>query len=132
MFCHFEKSKNQLFTSILQNTSFEKLFSRKLLVYAACLLERLRIINLKSTTTKRSYDYSNVIHPFHAYVSIFSMLSTISKYCRILNSTGINTARKVSKYGVFSGPYFPVFGPEKTPYLDTFHEVKWVHLHYVA
>ena len=40
------------------------------------------------------------------------------------------TARKVSKYGVFSGPYFPVFrlntekyGPEKTPYLDTFDAV---------
>ena len=40
------------------------------------------------------------------------------------------TAGKVSKYGVFSGPYFPVFGlntgkhgPEKTPYLDTFHAV---------
>ena len=37
------------------------------------------------------------------------------------------TVWKVSKYGVFSGPYFPVFslntrnyGPEKTPYLDTF------------
>ena len=37
---------------------------------------------------------------------------------------------KVSKYGVFSGPYFPVFSPntgkyrpEKTPYLDTFHTV---------
>ena len=34
----------------------------------------------------------------------------------------------MSKYGVFSGPYFPVFGlntgkygPEKTPYLDTFY-----------
>ena len=34
------------------------------------------------------------------------------------------------KYGVFSGPYFPVFGlntgkdgPEKTLYLDTFHAV---------
>ena len=34
------------------------------------------------------------------------------------------------KYGVFSGPYFPAFGlntgkygPEKTPYLDTFHTV---------
>ena len=34
------------------------------------------------------------------------------------------------KYGVFSGLYFPVFrpnigkyGPEKTPYLDTFHAV---------
>ena len=38
------------------------------------------------------------------------------------------SARKVSKYGIFSGPYFPVFspntakyGPEKTPNLDTFH-----------
>ena len=36
----------------------------------------------------------------------------------------------MSKYGVFSCPYFPVFstntgkyGPEKTPYLDTFHTV---------
>ena len=47
------------------------------------------------------------------------------------------TAWKVSKYGVSSGPYFLVFGqntdvfilntekygPEKTPYLDTFHAV---------
>ena len=38
---------------------------------------------------------------------------------------------KVSKYGVFSGLYFPVFGlntgkygPGKTPYLDTFHAVR--------
>ena len=54
--------------------------------------------------------------------------------------SSFNTAWKVSKYGVFSGPYFPTFrlnterygvfspkagkyGPEKTPYLDTFHEV---------
>ena len=36
----------------------------------------------------------------------------------------------MSKYGVFSGPHFPVFGlnigkygPEKIPYLDTFHTV---------
>ena len=54
-----------------------------------------------------------------------------------------HTAWKVSKDGVISGPYFPVFGlnmeryevssvfnpnagkygPEITPYLDTFHEV---------
>ena len=39
-----------------------------------------------------------------------------------------HTARKVSKYGVFPGPHFLAFGlnigkygPEKTPYLDTFH-----------
>ena len=31
------------------------------------------------------------------------------------------TAWKVSKRRVFSGPYFPVFGPEKTTYLDNFH-----------
>ena len=37
------------------------------------------------------------------------------------------TASKVSKYGVFSGLYFPVlglnagkYGAEKPPYLDTF------------
>ena len=37
----------------------------------------------------------------------------------------------MSKYGVISGPYFPIFGlntgkygPEITPYLDTFHAVK--------
>ena len=45
-----------------------------------------------------------------------------------------STARKVSKYGVISGPYFPVFslnagkyGPEITPYLDTFHAVKIIY-----
>ena len=58
------------------------------------------------------------------------------------------TAWKVSKYGVFSGPYFPAFslnteryfvfsfsvfslnavkyGPEKTSYLDTFHAVYFI------
>ena len=41
-----------------------------------------------------------------------------------------NRPVKLSRYGVFSGPYFPVFspntekyGPEKTSYLDTFHAV---------
>ena len=29
----------------------------------------------------------------------------------------------VRKYGVISGPFFPVFGPEMTPNLDTFHAV---------
>ena len=42
-----------------------------------------------------------------------------------------NTAREGSKYGAFSGPYFPVFvlntgkyRPEKTPYLDAFYAMK--------
>ena len=40
------------------------------------------------------------------------------------------TAWKVCKYGVISGPYFSIFGlntgkygPEITPYLETFHAV---------
>ena len=43
----------------------------------------------------------------------------------------MNTARRVSTYGVISGPYFPVFspntgkyGPEITSYLDKFHAVE--------
>ena len=37
---------------------------------------------------------------------------------------------KVFKDEVISGPYFPVFGPEITPYLDTFHavEVFWSNI----
>ena len=34
----------------------------------------------------------------------------------------------MSKYGVFSGPYFSVSGPEKTTYLGTFHAVKVIYL----
>ena len=44
---------------------------------------------------------------------------------------------KVSKCGVISGPYFPVFspntgkyGPEKTPYLVTFHSVNFYSVRY--
>ena len=58
------------------------------------------------------------------------------------------TAWKVSKYGIFSGPYFPgkfstntgKYGPEKTPYLDIFcamylevfpRMMKWEHAFFV-
>ena len=44
------------------------------------------------------------------------------------------TVWKVSKYGVISGQYFPVFssnarsnGPEITSYLDNFHAVSVTH-----
>ena len=39
------------------------------------------------------------------------------------------TVGSVSKYRAFSGAYFPTFGPEKTPYLDTFHTVYTTFLH---
>ena len=41
----------------------------------------------------------------------------------------------MAKYGVFSGPYFPIFSPntgkyglEKTSYLNTFHAVSDIHI----
>ena len=49
----------------------------------------------------------------------------------IFNYSLYKTVWKVSKYGVISGPYFPVFSPitgkyglEITPYLGTFHVAK--------
>ena len=46
------------------------------------------------------------------------------EYASVKGTYGaISTAWKVSKCGVISGPYFSLFGPEITPYLDTFHSV---------
>ena len=46
-------------------------------------------------------------------------------------SRNLRTVWKLSKYGVYSGPYFPVFSPNtgkyapiKTSYLGTFHAVR--------
>ena len=65
-------------------------------------------------------------------------LSKMKDGAHIINLDKYDTAWKVSKYGAISGLYFPVFspntgkyGPEKTPYLDTFHAVTlnfWKHL----
>ena len=69
----------------------------------------------------------NLISPWNNYNIRWTLLCR-NKFDKALN-TG-NTAWKVSKYGVISGPYFSVFIPntekyrtEITPYLDTFHAV---------
>ena len=60
----------------------------------------------------------------HHHLPCFSQTSSSSVLASV-------TAWKVSRYEVFSGPYFPAFrtntgkyGPKKTPYLDTFHAVR--------
>ena len=57
----------------------------------------------------------------------YRMLS-IGTFAQILKQANITLFSKVSKYGVYSGLYLAVFGlntgkygPEKNPYLDTFH-----------
>ena len=62
-----------------------------------------------------------------AYLT-YIVAKLLSSFVRILNQQKLRRAWKVSKYGVSSGPYFPVFNPNtgkyepaKTPYFDTFH-----------
>ena len=57
----------------------------------------------------------------------FRSVDAINREVKI-NKRFQNHCMKVSKYGVFPGPYFSVFSPntekyssEKAPYLDTFH-----------
>ena len=51
-----------------------------------------------------------------------------TKFRKNANMQYHTTAWKVSKSGVFSGPYFPVFGPEQNLFLDTFHAVYLTHI----
>ena len=63
-------------------------------------------------------------------------MTNYRNYWLLIRASMTTTAWKESKYGVISGPYFPVFspntrkyGPEITPYLDTFLAVyiqKWL------
>ena len=70
---------------------------------------------------------------------LFSYKSTIQfcDSCYFYRGDFSITVWKVFKYRVLSGPYFPAlglnteiylenYGPEKTPYLDTFHTVKQI------
>ena len=78
------------------------------------------------------------LNPYFAWEFYFSwkqLSRLISKSLNIwlvFSEVEAAGAWKVSKYGVIFGPYFPVFspntgkyGPEITPYLDTFHAVSW-------
>ena len=57
-------------------------------------------------------------------VSLTLIEFMVEKKISMQNSSNqYNTAWKVPKYGFFSGSYSPVFDPEKTQYLDTFHAV---------
>ena len=73
---------------------------------------------------------------FFSNNSVWRKERRLAFFLRIFDTNSLSwvsdTAWKMSKYGVISGPYFPVFipnirkyGPEITPYLDTFYAV-WV------
>ena len=79
------------------------------------------------------FDAINILNSFPLGISILSFPSFSSNYYTFswLDEKYfhwlITTVWKVSKYGVFSGLYFLAFGPEITPYLNTFHAVHfWI------
>ena len=54
---------------------------------------------------------------------------TIKNCLKFVENAEIYNPWKVSRYGVFSGPYFSGnYGPEKTPYFDTFQVEIYVKL----
>ena len=91
------------------------------------------IIKPLKTQLQKSYINEDLIH-LGILKSTPGKFFSKSAVCVVWGPCS-HTAWNVSKYEVFSTPYFPVFGlhtgkygPEKTPYLDTFHAVfhlKW-------
>ena len=91
-------------------------------------------MNLKSFSN--SWDQSYINFVILAFQFRF-ICGESNLYYNIVNSQNIMasinyssfTGRKLSKYGVFTGPNTGNYGPEKTPHLDTFHSMLIWYLH---
>ena len=92
---------------------------------------------VKHTQTIHWLLQTNFLSVFDHFVRL-ALKGVISCRVSIMKLSCKNsTAWKVSKYGVFSSLYFPVFGlntgkyePEKTPFLDTFHAASHIFSKY--
>ena len=114
------------------------------LTYSTILNRRISLIifNMSIRTSLRYYCLRFWMVP-QSLRNIMHCLTSVQKrsfFWSVFSCIRTEYGKIVSKYGVFSGPYFPVFGlttpylsifspntgkygPEKTPYLDTFHAV---------
>ena len=85
---------------------------------------------LIETLFHRSFRLCSSYENFHQEIetlnSIFPPNSYPQNFVNQFNRN-VNITRKLSKYRVIFGPYFSPnigkYGPETTPYLDTFHAV---------
>ena len=85
-------------------------------------------IKLGSNKSRHSWSqslFTIVINFSFGGLVLFSILSghLLNRCNRFLYLHTASHSMKSVQIGVFSSPYFPAFGPEKTPYLDTFHAV---------
>ena len=82
------------------------------------------------TLLQRSFRLSSSYENFHQEIETLNSIFTPSSYPQnFVNqfNRNVNITRKLSKYRVTFRPYFSPnigkYGPEATPYLDTFHAV---------
>ena len=88
-------------------------------------------VNLWKDVVFTKFPDKKIPEKCKVFIVLFtSVKSNYSQIYQRITLLEIFTAWKVSKYGVIFDPYFPVFGlnagkygPEITPYLDTFHAV---------
>ena len=111
--------------SHITSSSLKALFQKFYLVYflTLCFIFCSRFFCFQILITITNEIRITAVNVLIYYIQLRNILASL--YNRLV------TAWKVSKYGVISGPYFPVFGlntgkygPEITPYLDTFHALR--------
>ena len=111
--------------SHITSNSLKALFQKFYLVYflTLCFIFCSRFFCFQILITITNEIRITAVNVLIYYIQLRNILASL--YNRLV------TAWKVSKYGVISGPYFPVFGlntgkygPEITPYLDTFHALR--------
>ena len=89
-----------------------------------------RAFNIRSTLLRyiTTWDVTKAFTFIKSKLTLTDCDLTSLSYRVAIHLCLTTTSRKVTKYGVISDPYFPVFSPnagkygkEITPYLDTFH-----------
>ena len=90
-------------------------------------INALDFVQHSQTSFNRFVLNAPFLYPLKTSKNLGALGTNRSKEHQIFKAT---TVWRVFKNGVFSGPYFPVFGlnsgkfaPKKTPYLDTFQRV---------
>ena len=90
-------------------------------------INALDFVQHSQTSFNRFVLNAPFLYPLKTSKNLGALGTNRSKEHQIFKTT---TVWRVFKNGVFSGPYFPVFGlnsgkfaPKKTPYLDTFQGV---------